>query len=276
MKRTILATIIAIMFTASCTDRQPVNDHMITVSIEPLRFLTEQIAGNGYTVQTMVPEGISPETYEPTTRQMANLSQSALFIKVGEIGFERTWGDRMKANAPGTKFISASDGIKPEKTASGNDDPHTWMSARNAKQMARNICRALTALSPKDSKAFSQRTAALCQKIDSTDNEVRSIISKSKSKTFLIYHPILTYFAAEYGLTQIPIEEEGREPSAAQTQTTINEARKSGVKVIFVQKQFSDRTAEAVAKAVGARKENINPLSHDWCAEMVGIAEKLK
>lgn len=275
MRHTLYIIILAIT-AVSCTHQQPTDGRQLTVSIEPLRFLTEEIAGDSFTVTTLVPEGLSPETYEPTVQQMASLASSTLLIKVGEIGFERTWMNRLCANAPHTTVVNASEGIRPIKTAGGNDDPHTWMSARNARQMAHNIRRALTAAYPEDSLGFSRRTESLVAKIDSTDRKVRSLLEKCGTRAFLIYHPILTYYADEYGLRQIPVEEEGREPSAAQTEQTVKTARQQGVKVLFLQKQFSESSVRAVGKAVGAAETGINPLSYDWCGEMTGIAEKLK
>lgn len=274
MRHTFFIILAAILATA-CSRQPQEKTRQITVSIEPLRFLTEQIAGNGYAVSTLVPQGMSPETYEPTAQQMASLAQSALLVKVGEIGFERTWADRLAANAPHTTAVNASEGITPIKTAGGNTDPHTWMSARNARQMAQNICRALTSAYPEDSVLFSQNTVRLLGKIDQTDRKVRETLKGCATRTFLIYHPILTYYASEYGLRQIPVEEEGREPSAAQIEQTISTARSEGVRVLFLQRQFSENSVRAVGKAVGAAETTIDPLSYDWCGEMTRVAEKL-
>ena len=260
---------------ASCNDVQK-NKRMITVSIEPLRFFTEEIAGEKFKVTTMVPEGMSPETYEPTAQQMMQLAESDAYIKVGEIGFEQTWMKRMEANAPHTLVIDSSEGINPIKTANGITDPHTWMSARNALVIAQNICEALIAIDNRDSAYFRARTERLCERIQTTDLNVRKYITKEKSRAFLIYHPILTYYARDYQLKQIPIEEHGREPSSAQTADIINHAKKDNARVLFVQKQFNIKNTKAIASAVGAKTEEINPLSYNWCKEMERIARKLK
>lgn len=248
----------------------------ITVSIEPLRFFTEEIAGDKFNVNTMVPEGMSPETYEPTAQQMIKLAQSDMFIKVGGIGFEVAWMKRMEANAPHTLIIDSSEGIEALKTLNGTDDPHTWMSAANAMIIAKNICEALISVDQQDSTYFRQRLEKLNEKIQNTDLEVRKYITKDISKTFLIYHPILTYYARDYQLTQIPIEEEGREPGSAQITNVIKKAKDNHVKVLFVQKQFNVRNTRVVAESVGAKTIEINPLNYNWCKEMVNVAKKLK
>lgn len=270
-----IVILIAFLALTSCSDVQK-NERIITVSIEPLRFFTEEIAGNKFKVSTMVPEGMSPETYEPTAQQMMKLAQSDMFVKVGGIGFEVTWMKRMEANAPHTLVVNSSEGINEIKTSNGVSDPHTWMSTVNASIIAQNICNALIAIDQKDSLYFRQRLESLCEKIQATDLNVRKYLTKDKSKAFLIYHPTLTYFAKDYQLKQIPIEEHGREPSSAQTADIIQQAKKDHVKVMFVQKQFSVKNTRAITESVGATPVEINPFSYDWPNEMVNVAKSLK
>ena len=259
----------------SCSEVQK-NERMITVSIEPLRFFTEEIAGDKFKVSTMVPEGMSPETYEPTAQQMMQLAQSDMFIKVGGIGFEVTWMKRMEANAPHTLVINSSEGISEIKTSNGVSDPHTWMSTTNATIIAQNICDALISIDQNDSVYFRQRMEKLCEKIQTTDLNVRKYLTKDKSKAFLIYHPTLTYFAKDYQLKQIPIEEHGREPSSVQTANIIQQAQKDRVKVMFVQKQFSVKNTRAITESVGVTPIEINPFSYNWPEEMVHVAKSMK
>lgn len=268
--------VFSVVSLTSCTGTSRTNQRMITVTIEPLRYFTEQIAGDKFDVVTMVPKGSSPETYEPTARQMVKLSESDLYIKVGNIGFEQTWMKKLESNAPHTIIINSSEGISLAKNKNGIADPHVWMSANNAKIIAKNIYKALAEIDTKDSIYFKNNLTKLLEKIENTDIKIREGISKNKTLTFLIYHPALTYFARDYGLTQIPIEEEGREPSAAQLQQTISIAKKNGVKIIFVQKEFTNRNTEIVEEGTNAQKIEINPLSYNWNMEMESIAKKLK
>ena len=259
----------------ACSFSSPKVSREITVSIEPLRYFTQQIAGNRFTVVTMVPGGMSPETYEPTARQMANLNESALYMKVGQIGFERTWMAKLKSNAPHTRFIDTSEGITPAQTINGITDPHTWMSCRNARVIARNIYLALKQTDAKDSAYYKKNLQKLLTVIEQTDREVKSALA-GKSKAFLIYHPILTYFARDYQLTQIPIEEEGREPSANQLQAIIRLSRQQKVKTLFIQKQFANRNTTIVSQDTGIPSTEINPLDYHWNLQMINIARTIK
>ena len=259
----------------SCSFSSPKTSQQITVSIEPLRYFTEQIAGNRYKVVTMVPGGMSPETYEPTAKQMMALDESTLYIKVGQIGFERTWMSKLKANAPHTRIVDTSVGITPVKTLNGIIDPHTWMSCHNARQIAYNIFNALKQTSAKDSAYYRANLNKLLTKIKATDQEVNKLLA-GKTKAFLIYHPILTYFAHDYRLTQIPIEEEGREPSANQLQSIIRLAKQQKIKTLYIQKQFNNRNTEIISKDLNLPSTAIDPLNYHWNQQMITIAKALK
>ena len=270
-----LARYVVLMVTAgtlfSCSSAKNDNANKITVSIEPLRYLTEQIVGDRFEVVTMVPKGSSPETYEPTARQMADLSESILYIKVGELGFERTWMPRLTSNAPHITVVNSSEGI----TSHIGDDPHSWMSARNAIIMAHNIYEAVKRIDVKDSVLFRQRLDSLCSVIHATDKYIRQTTAQAHCKSFIIYHPALTYFASDYGLEQLALEEHGREPSAAELEQIISTARAKGVKTMFIQREFANRNVDIITNTIGARKVEINPLGYDWNKEMRRIAEEM-
>ena len=271
-----LARYVVLMVTAgtlfSCSSAKNDNANKITVSIEPLRYLTEQIVGDRFEVVTMVPKGSSPETYEPTARQMADLSESILYIKVGELGFERTWMPRLTSNAPHITVVNSSEGI----TSHIGDDPHSWMSARNAIIMAHNIYEAVKRIDVKDSVFFRQRLDSLCNVIHATDKYIKQTTAKALCKSFIIYHPALTYFASDYGLEQLALEEHGREPSAAELEQIISTARAKGVKTMFVQREFANRNVDIITNTIGARKVEINPLGYDWNKEMRRIAAEIR
>jgi ABC-type Zn uptake system ZnuABC Zn-binding protein ZnuA/membrane protein YqaA with SNARE-associated domain len=243
----------------------------ITVSIEPLRYFTEQIAGNRYKVTTLVPGNSSPETYEPTAQQMMEVSESKLFIKMGNLGFERTWIKRLQQNAPEIRIVNASQGI-----ATLHADPHTWTSCRNAHVIARNIFQALVRLHAKDSLYYKANLARLDKTISKVDSSIRQHTSGNRSRAFIIYHPALTYFAAEYGLRQFAIEEEGREPSAQQLQTLIQQARRYRIQLLLVQEQFANRNTSIIQQSTGASIRDINPLAYNWPQEMKKIGNLFK
>ena len=257
---------------------------VITVTLEPLRYFTEAFAGEHFDVVSMVPKGSSPENYDPTPQQLVTLSRSDAYLRIGYIGFELEWMKKLQANHPDIKVYDTSKGVKlireeghhhGDHYHEGGVEPHIWNSTRNASVIADNICAALCELDADHQDDFRNRLHDLKQTIAQTDSVVRTHLADADS-TFLIYHPALSYFARDYGLRQLSIEEGGKEPSPAQLQALIETCRKEKAHTIFVQQEFDQRNAQLIADELGVNIVPINPLSYDWADEMVRIAIALK
>ena len=238
----------------------------VTVTISPYKYFVDQIAKGKVNVNVMVSNGNNPETYEPYAQQMMELSKSALYLKVGSIGFEQTWMKKLQDNAPEMKVIDTSVGIKPAKTPGGNIDPHVWMSCSNARIIASNILKALCELEPKNKAFFEKNYQSLLRIIDKRDSIIKEAFNKNPDlvRKFVIYHPILTYFARDYQLEQLAIEEEGREPSAAQLKSLIERARKEKIKYCLIQAEFANRNTTTFINESHTKPMDINPLQGDW------------
>ena len=257
---------------------------VITVTLEPLRYFTEAIAGDCFEVVSMVPKGSSPESYDPTPQQLVNLSKSQAYLRIGYIGFEQAWMKKLEANYPTMKVYDTSKGVElireeghhhGDHYHEGGVEPHIWNSTRNASVIADNIYAALCEMDTDHQPEYKQRLDSLKQVIARTDADVRTLLANADS-TFLIYHPALSYFARDYGLHQISIEEGGKEPSPATLKTLIETCRREGAQVIFVQQEFDQRNAQLIADELGIEIVPINPLSHDWAEEMLRVANALK
>lgn len=248
---------------ASGTEKPAVT---VTVTISPYKYFVDQIAKGKVDVNVMVSNGNNPETYEPYAQQMMELSKSALYLKVGSIGFEQTWMKKLQDNAPDMKVIDTSVGIKPAKTPGGNIDPHVWMSCSNARIIASNILKALCELEPKNKAFFEKNYQSLLSIIDKRDRTIKESFKKDPDLVhkFVIYHPILTYFARDYQLEQLAIEEEGREPSASQLKSLIERARKEKIKFCLIQAEFANRNTTTFINESHTKPMNINPLQGDW------------
>ena len=248
---------------ASGTEKPAVT---VTVTISPYKYFVDQIAKGKVDVNVMVSNGNNPETYEPYAQQMMELSKSALYLKVGSIGFEQTWMKKLQDNAPDMKVIDTSVGIKPAKTPGGNIDPHVWMSCSNARIIASNILKALCNLEPKNKAFFEKNYLSLLKIIDKRDSTIREGFKNHPEmvRKFVIYHPILTYFARDYQLEQLAIEEEGREPSASQLKSLIERARKEKIKFCLIQTEFANRNTTTFIKESYTKPMDINPLQGDW------------
>ena len=269
---------------------------IITVTIEPLRYFTEAIAGDRFTVISMVPKGSSPESYDPTPKQLIDLAQSKAYFRIGHIGFEQVWIDRLTDNAPHLQFFDTSKGVdliyddshpphhhdaEGEESAEDHHhaigvEPHIWNSAANAQIIAGNILTALCTIDKENESTYVERYQTLCQQITQTDSIIRQMLASSDAdRAFMIYHPALSYFARDYRLHQIPIEAEGKEPSPSHLKELINTCAKEKVRVIFVQPEFDRRNANLIAQQTKTEVIDINPLAYDWEAEMLNTAKAL-
>lgn len=246
----------------------------VTVTIPPYQYFVDKIAGDKVDVNVMVSNGNNPETYEPNAQQMMELSNSALYLKVGSIGFEQTWMKKLQDNAPDMKVIDTSVGIKSAQTPGGNIDPHVWMSCKNARIISSNIFKALCQLEPENKTFFQKNYQQLLSSIDRQDSIIRKSFKDNPEmvRKFVIYHPILTYFARDYQLEQLAIEEEGREPSADQLKSLIERARKEKIKYCLIQAEFANRNTNTFINESHTKPMDINPLQADWANAMKEVS----
>jgi zinc transport system substrate-binding protein len=179
-------------------------------------------------------------------------------------------------NKPDIKVVNCSDGINLIKKENKWIEPHIWLSPKNVKVMAQNIYNGLIAIDPGSEDFYGKNLAKFLKEIEDIDNSIREELKNLTSRSFLIYHPALTYFAKDYGLTQIPVQTEGKTPSSKYMKEIIEKAKKEGIKVIVVQQQFDIQKAKTIAKEIDATVITINPLNYDWEEEMMNIATKLK
>ncbi len=264
-------------------------EKMLSVTIEPQRYFLENIVGDSYKINTIVPAGVSPETYEPTPTMMMKLRESAIYFKVGFLGFENAWADNLAKNNPDVKIVNCSEGIEliygehhhATGKSEGEDehvllpDPHVWSSPKTARIFSENMYKALVEYDSLREEFYRQNFLALVQRIDRTDSIITRLLADIPSRSFIIYHPALSYLARDYGLKQYSIEFEGKNPSPAQMKALIDIARKEGINVVFVQQGFDMKNAVVVANEIGAKVYRINPLAYEWDKEMIRIARIL-
>ena len=280
MRRKYIWLVISVLLFSACGSTSLKSDSggerpVLTVTIEPLRYFTEAIAGTRFTVESVVPRGSSPETYDPTPSQLLALADSRAYLRIGYIGFEQVWMKRLMANAPDMPVFDTSKGVDLIVEDEG-PEPHIWTSAVNARVIATNVAMALCALDSIHSSEYRHRCDSLITVINRTDSLCRSLLSgPDADRMFLIYHPSLSYFARDYGLRQLPIEEAGKEPTPARLKELLDYCQREKVNVIFVQPEFDRRNAELIARQTGSRIVPINPLAYDWQDEMLHVARTL-
>ncbi len=258
----------------------------VSVSILPQKYLIDRLTDSTLEVNVMVPPGTSPEMYEPSPSQMKGVSKSAIYFAVGPLEFENTILPRIKELNPNILFADLSKGINlieghKHRAIMGADehhtcyDPHIWTSSLEYKQMAIGTCNGLCKLFPAKKQKFEKNLAKLEAEINRLDSVVKEVIKVAETKKFLIYHPALSYFARQYGLTQIAIEMDGKNPSAHQLAEMVRLAKSENLSAVFIQTQFDSRNAEILANELGGEVLTIDPLGYDWLNNMYDLTNKL-
>jgi len=261
----------------------------LTVTIEPQKYFLETIVGHHYKVECIVPGGANPESADFTPSQLMNLDRSIAYFKIGYLGIENTLIEKVTKTNENIKVVDTSKGIELVGEACDHDhhdgsdhshghiggDPHTWSSITSARKIAENMYKAVVELDKEHEPDYTTNYNKLIADINNTDSIIKSYLDKAPSKAFIIYHPALSYFAKEYGLTQYSIEHEGKNPSPSQLKALIDTAKSVGVKVVFIQQEFDTKNAETIAGAIEGKTVPLNLLSYYWNEEMIKVAKAL-
>jgi zinc transport system substrate-binding protein len=282
MKRII--PLIITLFLVSCSGNKPAADEkIITVSIGPFRYFVESIAGNEFKVNVMVPAGSNPHVYEPFPEQIHNLRRSVAYVSNGFLGFEMAWLDRFYETNPTMKKLSLGEVIVPldhghhhhEGEHAEAADPHYWVSPVCAKEMASALRDFITGLNPGNKEEYMSGYDSLMIKIADVEDRAAEVLGKLRGRPFMIYHPNLGYLARDYGLVEVSVEYEGKEPPPSRMRELIDLARAEGIKRIFVQKEYDTKNARAIADEIGAEVVVIDPLSEDWYVATMTMIDEL-
>ncbi len=287
MKKNIIPLLLIILF-AGCgrqtDDASQEEKAVITVSIEPFRFFAEAIAGDNYRVNVIVPPGASPATYEPPPAVIRDLKDSELMIINAYLGFELAWMDRMiniNSDVEVLELAASQDLIAADShshdgiTHHTGVDPHFWVSPLRARIIARDIRDFLSEKDPGRKDEYWKNHQQLDSVIMDTDAYLESLLNNTANKSFMIFHPSLSYLARDYGLEQIAVETEGKEPSPSDLKRLIDKGREKNIKAILVQREFDKRNADLIADEIAAETIIIDPLAYDWVSAVRTIAESI-
>ncbi len=268
----------------------------VFVSILPQKFFVQQISGDTFNVEVMVPPGASPHTYEPKPSQMRKLASARAFLTIG-VALEDAWLEKIATINPDMAVVHTEAGIDRiamtgdhhgdgaagdhdgsgdhEKHQESGLDPHIWLSPVLVKQQAQIIKTSLQKLEPGNTQIYADNFNRFIERIDHLDARLREILKGKQGMKFMVFHPSWGYFARSYELEQIPVEIEGKSPKPAHLQELIELARENHITVIFAQPQFSRKSAEVIGREIGAEVVLIDPLGENWFENMTSVAENL-
>ena len=266
----------------------------IIVSIVPQKAFVEAVGGNKVSVSVLLPPGASPHSFEMTPLQMKTLAQSKLYIRIGHIAFEQANLDRIRSLNPSLVIVDSSKGIRirqgdnldcvpgfPVQDSHDHDhgyekgDPHTWMSPLLAIHHVRNTTAALIKADPANRTFYEKNSRSFITRLKETDGQIHRQLTAYKGKTFLIFHPALGYFADAYGVNEISVEIDGKNPTSKQLTYLVSFARKRHIKAILVPRQTGALMARSVADSIGGKVIDVDPMAADYIENLKVISSIL-
>ncbi|WP_292519762.1 zinc ABC transporter substrate-binding protein [Methanoculleus sp.] len=277
----VAAVFLALLFaavTAGCaeTEREDDGRVVVAVTIPPEQEFVERVGGDHVRVVVLVPPGADPHTYEPPPGVLAGVSEADMYAVVGSgIEFELAWKDKIAALNPNMLVVDCSRGVNLISTGEGGHagtDPHIWVSPRNAKIMVENIREGLTEVDPANADDYRRNAAAYQAELDALDAEIAGALAGSGVKKIIVYHSSWAYLARDYGLVEVPIEDEGKEPSPQRIEHLITQAKEEQIRVIFASPEHSTRSAEVIAGEIDGTVVTVSPLAKDYLENMWRVA----
>src|SRR5271157_969321 len=280
----------------------------VFVGINPIAYSVERVGGPNVEVSVLVGPGQDPHTFELTPKVVAKLANAQVLFEMG-FPFEETLIKKVGSTFKNVQVADLQQGIKlrsmteeeaeAEEAAheaehehghghghgdaeehehhheSGDTDQHTWLDPRLVKIQARTIADTLIRIDPSHKDQYEENLKGYLTDLDAVHEQLTKALAPVKGKSFFVFHPALGYFGDAYGLKQVPVQIGGKEPTARQLARLIEMAKKDGVKVIFVQPQFSKKSAEALAKSIDGAVVPLDDLAPDYFKNLQEMADKL-
>ncbi|WP_054695479.1 metal ABC transporter solute-binding protein, Zn/Mn family [Syntrophomonas palmitatica] len=249
----------------------------VAVSIVPEASYIKAIGEDLVEVETMVPPGASPENYAPSPQIMERLSLAKIYFAVGVPAETSGILPRLRQVNRQMKVVDLAakvDQVYPAREISpGEKDPHRWMSPRRAQEMVRIIAQELALADPSNAEIYQKNARIYQAQLADLDQEIRNSLAKVKGRSFIVYHPAMGYFADDYGLKMIALEEEGKEANAHDLQAVIDKAKKENIRVVFYQAEMDSKQAKTLARELNGQAELIAPLAPDYIENLRKTAQ---
>ena len=278
----IKAILVILLFTASLFAK--IN---VCVSIPPEAFFVQKIARDQVNIVVLIPPGSSPATYTPKPSQLKAIKQASLYFTIG-VPFEQSWLQRFKSINPLLKIVDITKGIRKrpmhhtleevhEDAHHHNTlDPHVWLSPKLAIVLAKNIADTLSLEDPQHKQFYEKNYQSFVAEVNILQEKIKKILQPLTQRAFIVFHPSFGYFADEFGLKQIALEKEGKEPGLGYIKRVIDFAIKNNIHTIFTEPQFSQKSARYIAKKINGTVATIDPLSKNWDTNLLEIAKSFE
>ncbi len=249
-------------------------------TIAPLGEFVKAVGGDRVEVMVLIPPGSEPHTFEPSPSQMRNIADANIYVENGA-GLESWIGKIIQINRK-MLLLDSSNGVELIKGADDDSqnpglirgvDPHIWLSPRNAKIQVKNICDGLIQVDPSNSEYYISNRDNYLKELDEVDVYLNSTIAQHQRKKFIVLHPAWSYFARDYGLQEIAINLEEKEPGPKHLENIIDLAKAENITTIFVEPQFNSIMAEVIAKEIKGKVVAIDPLAENYSDNLKHVGD---
>ena len=268
MRASIRAIFLLLFFATAAT----ACDLRVAVTIAPQVEFVNAVGGSDVTVTVAVPPGSNPETFEMDWPTIKALSRAQAYFAIGDVPFEAANLDRI------AKF---NRDIRVYRPSYGNYsgegyDHHVWMSPIAMVSQVNLIYTGLAKLCPDHAKQYRSNADRYIARLHHLDQGIIQTFRNKTQRTFIIDHPVLDIFAKRYGLTQLAIEKEGKEPTSAHLRDLLNQTQRLGIRTFFAQKAFNEITARHFAQSMHVTQLVwVDPFSPRYIENMQKMAGQL-
>jgi zinc/manganese transport system substrate-binding protein/manganese/iron transport system substrate-binding protein len=237
--------------------------------------LVKNVGGTKVVVDSVVPKGGEPHTFDPTPADITKVADAELIVMNG-VGLDEWLGDLISdAGAADTPIVELGEdldgvtylegeehegeGHEGEGHAGEEFNPHLWLNVAYAQKYVEKLTEALKSADPADATTYDANAMAYQARLTELDTWVRQQIDTipAADRKIVSFHEAFPYFAAAYGLeiVGVAVEAPGQEPSAGEIADLIDAIRESGVKAIFSEAQFPTDLVDQIAAETGATVE---------------------
>ena len=285
----------AVLLISGCSgEKEPLPDNVVVAGLPPVAWIAQEIGGKHISAVSLLPEGRSPHDYAPGPSVLRKTAGARFFLSTG-MPFEISAGKSLAGRTPVIDVASGITRVAFDESgdahhhssscshthadgtscSSDGSDPHVWLSAANASVIAANVAEALKKYDPANAASYEENCRKLISRFAQLKENSAKRLAPYSGRVFFVYHPAFGYFARENNLKQHSVELDGREVSASRLAKVIREAKAQNVKVIFTQMQFNPRNSAVLAREIGGRTVEIDPLAFNLENTLKSITDSL-
>lgn len=264
----------------SCNSQPVSGKPSILVSVAPYAFFVEKIAGNDLDVQILVPPGANPHIYEPSPKQVEKIMGAKIWFRLNEPSEKKIF-TVLCEQSPSMKMVDLTEGMDLiEECPHDHDhcshegkDTHVWMSPKLAEEQSILIAKALSQIFPQMKERFDRGLAELMKELETLDMEIAAKLKPFAGDAILVSHPAFGYYCREFGLQQLSIEYEGKDPLPQDIERTLQAAQASHVQAVFTQVQYNNKGAELIAQKLHLPIYSVDPYASDYLSNLRHITD---